>query len=609
LCTQITIVRRIERGKFQIKKVEVKMQPDGEQSNVEMRGAWLASVLMRRDRPFLARLAQGYYRLLHLPRQARRLLQRRLAVTLAGAALLLALGRAPARAATIDVVDGEVAIADNGRCSLIEAIRNANDTNNGMIYDDCAAGDPTYTYSGDIINLPPGGIFTITAATGDYYDAASGLPLVTSRITIEGSGSTIRRDPTNPARFRLLAVGDEAYLELKELVLIGGDSTAGGGAVHVEGGLFVSDCTLNNNQATGVGGAISLGGYNSSATILRSVLSGNRASEGGAIGGAFTSPFDDRYSWNHVSIDDSTLTGNIASDGGGGALFGGSIHVAIRNSIVSGNRTNSAGGGFDLVRGGSVIDSTFSENQAYGGGAIFNAAGSRLWISNSTFENNEAVNNGGGIVNFWELSTVNSTFSGNAAGQNGGGIYNSHLADVVNSTLTGNSAQRGGGIFNYPSWTCSVFCRHFDGIVTLARSLVSGNVAGDGGRELFNGGETYDGTIEANNYNLFGYSGDPGLANVDLQPLDVVPDQPLAEILDPLLADNNGSTQTHRLLENSPALDVAPNEACNIALNGMDQRGWRRNVNRVGEVSDNDCDIGAFELQDIRSVFTPVVAR
>jgi hypothetical protein len=100
------------------------------------------------------------------------------------------------------------------------------------------------------------------------------------------------------------------------------------------------------------------------------------------------------------------------------------------------------------------------------------------------------------------------------------------------------------------------------------------------------------------------------LINVAVQPLDIVPDEALAEILDPQLAGNGGPTMTHRLIEGSPALDVAHNAACNAdPVNGVDQRGKARNVNREGEVSDNDCDAGAFELQVLLPVFVPMVTR
>jgi hypothetical protein len=144
---------------------------------------------------------------------------------------------------------------------------------------------------------------------------------------------------------------------------------------------------------------------------------------------------------------------------------------------------------------------------------------------------------------------------------------------------------------------------------------VSGNVASDVGRELYNetasyGGTTNTGVVVGDNFNLFGYSGDPGFVNANVQPLDIVPDEPLAAILDLDLADNGGPTHTHALVDNSPALDVAPNDACNAGpVNGTDQRGVPRNVNRAGEVSDNDCDIGAFELQILHFTFAPVVAR
>ena len=104
----------------------------------------------------------------------------------AGAALLLALAGSPllvpaAQAATITVADGEIAFnAGNGDCSLIEAINNANN-NNDTSGGDCAAGG----VGADTVALPAGGTFDFTAPAGDY-DGNTGLPQITSAITLSG---------------------------------------------------------------------------------------------------------------------------------------------------------------------------------------------------------------------------------------------------------------------------------------------------------------------------------------------------------------------------------------------------------------------------------------
>ena len=106
---------------------------------------WLAALLLRRQSRLMPRFAAAFVRLRAAPRAARRRFQRRAAVSLAGAALLVAMTASPllvpqAQAAAITVANGEIAVnLANGQCSLIEAVNNANtdsDTSGG----DCATG-------------------------------------------------------------------------------------------------------------------------------------------------------------------------------------------------------------------------------------------------------------------------------------------------------------------------------------------------------------------------------------------------------------------------------------------------------------------------------------
>ena len=129
-----------------------------------VRAAWQAQLAAARQTPgllpallrrqeLLPRFAAYYTQLEALPRRLRRLLQRRLKQSLAGVALLLALGQAPALAATIIVDTNNPVIITNGLCSLIEALENANDTVDGSVHDGCAAGNPAGV---DTIQLPAG---------------------------------------------------------------------------------------------------------------------------------------------------------------------------------------------------------------------------------------------------------------------------------------------------------------------------------------------------------------------------------------------------------------------------------------------------------------------
>src|SRR5215207_1888446 len=89
--------------------------------------------------PFLLRFAAHYQHLSTLPRRARRSMERRWNRTLSAIALLMALGQAPALAATIQVSPATPpAIKADGKCSLIEAIVNAN--RDARTHLDCVAG-------------------------------------------------------------------------------------------------------------------------------------------------------------------------------------------------------------------------------------------------------------------------------------------------------------------------------------------------------------------------------------------------------------------------------------------------------------------------------------
>src|SRR6516165_9604948 len=191
---------------------------------------WLADTLTECGDELFARFAACYAELRALPRSARRALQRqlarsselaailpeylqqggrrlqhRMAWSLAGAALLLALGQGVGTAATITVTTNNPYVISDGECSLIEAIVNAN--NDAATFPDCAAGS-----GADMIVLPANANLTLSAVYAKTQSGDPvGLPLITSQITIEGNGAIISR-PEGAPDFGLMAVRGNVFL-------------------------------------------------------------------------------------------------------------------------------------------------------------------------------------------------------------------------------------------------------------------------------------------------------------------------------------------------------------------------------------------------------------
>ena len=247
--------------------------------------------------------------------------------------------------------------------------------------------------------------------------------------------------------------------------------------------------------------------------------------------------------------------------------------VTIQNILIT-RSNNISGGGSDtggaiVVLGGTltVRGSTLSGNQGALGGAISNSLGEVTVIS-STLSNNQAtglIGLGGAVMNAGSagettaLTVINSTLSGNQASGRGGGIYNSPDATLtlIDSTLSGNqAADGGGGIVNTP-----------DATTTLNNTIVANSMNGDclstGGTINAEFSLIEDGLACVNGTNSNNLTGDP--------------------VLGPL-QDNGGPTQTHALLDGSPAIDAGD------TLEATDQRGEPRPFGLAD-------DIGAFELQ------------
>jgi predicted outer membrane repeat protein len=507
-----------------------------------------------RQQALYRRFATHYVRLISLPRRARRNIERQWKHRLCAISLLLALGQAPAFAAILQVAPNTPpAIKADGKCSLIEAIVNAN--RDARPHLDCVAGA-----GADSIILP--------ANSQQRLNGTQMLPTIRSQIVIEGRQSTISRNV--PSHLTFLSVASNGDLTLNETIVSGavaGDPSGAG--ISNQGHLTLNGSHVVDTVASGL---MNSGGV---LVLNDSGVTGNRGDLGGFDGGGI-----DNRNGGTVAVTNSVISGNTAYYRGGGIYNSPDSSVRLTNSTVSGNRAVVDPGGGINNRGTLVlVGTTVADNLAHDSGGIRNDG--TATIRRSTISGNRVelrTEGAGGIGNRGELTLVNSTVSNNVARSYGGGIRSEGTLTILSSTVTGNVldappryyVQDGGGLFVSA------------GTLTLQRSIVSGNKAFEVREIKVEPGVA----VKVNDFNLFGHGGDAGIIGFTPGSTDIVPNEPIGGILLPL-ADNGGDfdTRTHALAMGSPALNASPDDA---SCPAVDQRGSPRPRGPA-------CDIGSFE--------------
>jgi MYXO-CTERM domain-containing protein len=306
-------------------------------------------------------------------------------------------------------------------------------------------------------------------------------------------------------------------------------------------------------------------------------------------------------------VEDSIFEENQASSGSAGVWT--ERDTIIRRSRFARNKgvgASATGAAVNALQPGTrveVEDTTFEENTSVTiGGAIIMAGGASLVVTRSTFRKNRSTPDGGAIyaAGAGTLAVSRSLFVGNVVidllgkAPRGGAVYTESGATFVNDTFSQNESPWGGSAL----WTQL-------GKTTLTQVTVTANVATVGRAAVHVAG----GTLEVADSVLVDNT-DPTSAGSDasasregsgtfgatralfrsaagrLNGTDVG-NLYLGDASSGLdvLADNGGSTQTHRLLPGSPAID----KGADTTMLDVDQRGA---VRLVGTRT----DLGAYEV-------------
>jgi hypothetical protein len=260
---------------------------------------------------------------------------------------------------------------------------------------------------------------------------------------------------------------------------------------------------------------------------------------------------------------------NYSGQGGGVFVAG---NLKLENSRVSGNACT----GTALFSGGGVyansLDmsaSTVSDNTAvgFGGGLSVNGTAS---ISYSTISGNHAAYDGGAVLGFnGVVSIVNTTISGNQSAGVAGLLVPGGPLSMASTTIAFNTSSSAAGIGGLA----------FAAPATLQSTLIANNLAAGAASDVGAG------CVVACNPPVSGANNLIVSAHVPV-PQGTLSGDPL---LTPL-ANHGGSTLTHGLATNSPAIDHGDNLGDGHGMLTNDQR-----ANGYPRVAGASADIGAFE--------------
>ena len=385
-------------------------------------------------------------------------------------------------AAGNDADDGGGGIFNNGGNVVIRNAVISSNSANG----ESGSGGGIFSTDGRILVLDSKISANTSTRAGGGVELIDGFIAFTdSMISGNDTGVTLAASPGNGGGLHVsgestVIVASSTFSENMAGSEGGGLWNQAGSQMFINGGSEIfGNTALGADADNGGGGVFNNGG---DVTIVNSEIFDNVASgEAGSGGGIFSTD-------GRILVLDSEISSNVSTRAGGGVeLIDG--FIAFTNSLITGNDTGVTlaaspgnGGGLHVTGESTVIvaSSTFSENVAGSeGGGLWNQAGSLMFINNgSEITDNTALgagadNGGGGVFNNGgEVTIVASEISGNvASGEagSGGGIFSTDgVVRVLNeSVVDGNSATRAGGGIEV-----------IDGRIVVTNSTLSNNDAG-----------------------------------------------------------------------------------------------------------------------------------
>jgi hypothetical protein len=422
-----------------------------------------------------------------------------------------------------------------------------------------------------IITLVPGATYTLAAVDKEAPGDETGLPRITSNLTITGNGTTIERSSAaGTPHFRIFAVDSGALalngLTIRNGSLMGvpgathapGTSFPGGsggpvvgGAIVVTGGtLSVANCLFTANSATGGAGGDGSSGANNTGNPGGSGGSGGDG--GSASGGAISNG-------GTLIVSGTTFAGNSARGGAGGSGGHGGNATGAPGGTGGNAGVGADGSGGALLNTGTVTvtNTTFTANIVVGGaGGNGGVGGSGTSVPIAGTGANGGNGSGGAIDHGGSgtLAATNATIARNAA--TGGVLGTGGAGHDANGLGIGGGIHHGGAAAT----------------ITVANTLLAANNAGDGncgGNRIGDSGYNldFDPSVTCR-FSEHAQTGDPGLG---------------------MLANHGGLTPTLDIATGGGATGAGNPAICAGALvGGIDQRG----LNRPAQ-----CSIGAFEPQ------------
>ena len=440
---------------------------------------------------------------------------------------------------------GNYASSNGGAIDLVGGHLNAYGDN--VFVGNVAAGHAGVIYV-TYLNEGATGVLEITDGTFCYNAAMVGGAIsgrTGSKITITGTkllnNSTSNATSTNGGGGALYV--NNCTVTMTDVTFEGNTTTIYGGAMRIDTGatVTVNDSLFKGNSSESLGGAIFMSG---SVIYLNDVVMTENTVDdhGGAVyatsssvvnidGGSYTKNSAERggaiyvVSGAELNIANAQFVENTASDCGGAISTGYAIiNVSGADTLFSKNTAVNYGGAIYLsnqaigeVSMGAVLDmtnGTFSENTAFGGGAIAGRTNSQITVNGTKFLNNSAptavsgTNGGGGGAIYGNTCTITitgATFDGNVSNYYGGAVCTFGGAKVY---INGNTVVK-----NSVGVTGAAL--YFNGSSLEADGLILQDNNSDkatNGSIYFNGGENVMANVtatgnRANNGGLFYISG------------------------------------------------------------------------------------------------------